>query len=223
VDGASTDGTQRVLTEARQGLGTRLRIIPEPHREGFVRAANKGFAAAAGRNITWLNDDARPLPGALDRAVAMIDAAPQDLGVLAMFHRCNTQRNIAFESVLRGQSYRLLHVRGTLYANFGMARRQTFTRLGYFDERYFLNAADPDFSLKAWHAGLSVVPADGVFIDHDEHDDARRDIDSERGRLDNERLFAKWDLPAKNLLRNDFDPVRPCTLRGRRATMGEAA
>jgi GT2 family glycosyltransferase len=223
VDGASTDETARVLREAQTSMGSRLRVIREARREGFVRAANKGFAAARGRNMTWLNDDARPLPGALDRAVALIDAAPPGVGVLAMFHRCNTERNIACESIHRGQAYRLLHVRGTLYANFGIARRESFAKLDYFDERYFLNAADPDFSLKAWNAGLSVVPAEGVWIDHDEHDDARRAIDSERGRLDNEALFAKWDLPPKNLLRNDFDPAHPCTLRGLRPAMGEAA
>ena len=29
-------------------------------------------------------------------------------------------------------------------------------------------------------------------------------------------LFAKWDLPPRNDLRNDFDPQSPCTLRGLR-------
>ena len=33
-------------------------MIREEQRQGFVRAANKGFRAAAGRNMIWLNDDA---------------------------------------------------------------------------------------------------------------------------------------------------------------------
>ena len=49
-------------------------------------------------------------------------------------------------------------LRGTLYANFGVAARATFERLNYFDERYFLNGADPDFSLKVWDAGMQVAP-----------------------------------------------------------------
>jgi GT2 family glycosyltransferase len=143
--------------------------------------------------------------------------------MLALYHRCNAVRNIAFEAVHEEKTYCLLHVRGTLYANFGMLKRQTLQQLGYFDERYFINAADPDLSLKCWHAGLRVVPAEGAMIDHDEHDDDRRFEDSALGRQDNELLFSKWDLPDRNELRNDFDAARPCTLRGLRATNRMAA
>src|SRR5258708_22597169 len=65
VDGASEDHTGDVVDQARQILGDRLAVIREERREGFVRAANQGFRAATGRNMTWLNDDARALPGAL--------------------------------------------------------------------------------------------------------------------------------------------------------------
>jgi len=216
VDGASDDATPLVLADAGRWMKRRLRVIREDRREGFVRAVNKGFRAARGRNVMWLNDDARPLPGALDNAVQQLDDAPAGVGLVAMYHHVDVERNIAHEAMRRGRPYRLLHVRGTLYANFGMGRRDTFARLGYFDERYFLNAADPDFSLKVWHAGLRVVPSDDAFIDHDEHADERRAQDSVRGRQDNERLFAKWDLPPKNAAINDYDPARPCTLRGLR-------
>src|SRR5438132_5219022 len=83
VDGASHDATNLVLNEARSTLGERLRIIREDYREGFVRAANKGFRAASGRNLTWLNDDARPLRGALDHAVEQIDEASTDVAFVA--------------------------------------------------------------------------------------------------------------------------------------------
>jgi GT2 family glycosyltransferase len=214
VDGASEDHTSQVLDEARQILGDRLTVIREESREGFVRAANKGFLAATGRNMTWLNDDARAIPGALDNAVAQIDCAGDDVAFLAMFHRWHSTRNVAYETVHEGQVYRLCHVRGTLYANFAMGKRATYQRLDYYDERYFLNAADPDLSLKAWQAGMRIEPAYGSIIEHDEHEDDRRIDDSARGREDNEKLFAKWDLPSKNTRHNDFDPTRPCTLRG---------
>lgn len=223
VDGASDDKTQKVLDDVRPWMGESLKVICENKREGFVRAANKGFRAATGRNMIWLNDDARPLPGALDRAVRLLDASPADVGIVALYHRSQATRNIAHQAMLNDQTYALMHIRGTLYANFGMARRATFERLGYFDERYYLNAADPDFSLKCWNAGLRVVPAEGAFIDHDEHDDDRRFEDSGRGRNDNELLFSKWDLPAKNVEVNDFKPTNPCTLRGLRSSIARAA
>ncbi|MCS7033019.1 MAG: glycosyltransferase [Phycisphaerae bacterium] len=215
VDGASTDSTQSTLTEAQHDLGERLKIIREPQREGFVRAANKGFRAATGRNLTWLNDDARVLPGTLDAAVQQIDQAPPDVAFVAMFHAWHSPRNVAYELQVENRTYRLCHVRGTLYANFPVGKRETFEKLGYFDERYFVAAADPDLSLKAWCAGMKVVPAYGTMIDHDELSDLRRQIDNEQYRADNEKLFAKWLLPPKSEV-NDFDPLRPCTCRGLR-------
>ncbi|HEX4796123.1 MAG TPA: glycosyltransferase [Humisphaera sp.] len=223
VDGASEDGTRDVLDQARDQFGDAMKVIRETRREGFVRAANKGFRAATGRNLTWLNDDARPLPGSLDNAVAQMDAADDGVGFLAMFHRWHSTRNVAYETVHNDEVYRLCHVRGTLYANFAMGRRVTFERLNYFDERYFFFAADPDLSLKAWHAGLRIEPAYASLIEHDEHDDDRRFIDTPRGQEDNQKLFAKWDLPPKNIRRNDFDPANPCTLLGLRSTSAIAA
>jgi GT2 family glycosyltransferase len=214
VDGASSDRTGDVLADAAARLGDRLRIIRETQREGFVRAVNKGFRAAIGRNMTWLNDDARPLPSALDFAVEQLDSYDESIGFVAMYHRWNSLKNIAYEAMHENQMYRLCHVRGTLYANFPVGKRTTFESLGFFDERYYVCAADPDLSLKAWHAGLSIVPAYGSFIDHDEMDDDRRAVDSERGAQDNRLLFSKWNLPARNTRHNDFDPTNPCTLMG---------
>ncbi len=222
VDGASTDHTPAVLAWGADVFKDRLKIIHEEQREGFVRAANKGFRVAVGRNLMWLNDDARPLPGSLDWAVDQIDAADASVAFLAMFHRWHSPRNIAYETVEEGRIYRLCHVRGTLYANFPIGRRSTFEQLNWFDENYYFYAADPDLSLKAWHAGLRVEPAFGVLIDHDQQSDDRRLVDSDNGKADNEKLFAKWDLPPANPFRNDFDPANPCTLRGLRTVAAAA-
>jgi GT2 family glycosyltransferase len=217
VDGASDDDTPQVLGRAKERLGDRLTVIREQKREGFVRAANKGFRVAIGRNLTWLNDDSIPVSGALDQAVAQINVAAPNVAFLAMFHHWHSMKNIAYETMHGGRVYRLCHIRGTLYANFPIGRRETFEKLGWFDERYFLYAADPDLSLKAWNAGMRVEPAYGVIIEHDQIADTRRLVDVEQGREDNEKLLAKWDLPPKNQWRNDFDPASPCTLRGLRA------
>jgi GT2 family glycosyltransferase len=217
VDGASSDATPEVLRRAQETFGNRLTVIHEPQREGFVKAANKGFRAARGRYVTWLNDDALPLDHALDRALEQIAFSPRTVGMVAMFHSAKTGRNIALEAHHKGRAFCLLHVRGTLYANFGIAARTLWERLGYFDERYFLNGADPDFSLKVWNTGLSVVPAFGALIDHQELEDPRRQTDLARADEDNAKLFAKWNLPDKKVTSTfDFDQTRPCTLRGLR-------
>lgn len=223
VDGASNDHTNDVLSHAARAMGDRLCVIRETQREGFVRAANKGFRVARGRYMTWLNDDARPLNGALDLAIQQMESAEPDVAFVAMFHRWHSLKNVAYETDHRGRTYRLCHVRGTLYANFPIGKRETYEKLNYFDERYFVCAADPDLSLKAWHAGMKTVPAYGSLIDHDEILDDRRNSDSKFAEQDNQKLFDKWDLPAKNPTRNDFDPSAPCTLRGLRDVNALAA
>jgi GT2 family glycosyltransferase len=223
VDGASNDRTSDVLAHASHALRDRLHIIREERREGFVKATNRGFRAATGKYMTWLNDDARPLPGALDLAVQQLESSGPDVAFVAMFHRWHSMKNVAYETDHRGRTYRLCHVRGTLYANFPVGRRETYATLDYFDERYFVCAADPDLSLKAWHAGMRIVPAYGALIDHDEVFDDRRNSDSKFAEQDNQMLFDKWDLPEKNPRRNDFDPARPCTLRGLRNRTALAA
>jgi glycosyltransferase involved in cell wall biosynthesis len=45
VDGASEDDTANALADAAKDFGDRLKVIREERREGFVRAANKGFVA----------------------------------------------------------------------------------------------------------------------------------------------------------------------------------
>lgn len=213
VDGASSDRTSEVLAKAARTMGNRLRVIREPRREGFVKATNKGFKEARGRYMTWLNDDARPVPGALDIAIEQLGRQSQQAAFVAMFHRWNSTWNVAYEAEHQGRMYRLCHVRGTLYANFPMGLRQTYQRLNYFDERFYMYGADPDLSLKAWYAGMSIEPAWGAMIDHDETLDQRREADSARAAEDNRMLFRKWELPPRNPYRNDFEPSRPCTLK----------
>ncbi len=203
--------TQAVLREYQSQLN--IKTVVEAGRNGFVHAANSGFAAADGEYLMWLNDDARPLPGALEAALTQLRYSPADVGLVALFHQWRGIKNIAYETVHQRQVYRLLHIRGTLYANFGIGRREVFAQLGYFDPRYYLNGADPDFSLKVWDAGWRVEPAWGALLEHDEHADDRRAADQQRSAADNAALFAKWPLPPKNLYRNDFDPLHPSTLR----------
>jgi O-antigen biosynthesis protein len=215
VDGASHDATQDVLERARQRLGGRLQVIREEQRQGFTKAVNRGLRAATGRFITWLNDDARPMLGTLDEAVGQMQDAKADVGLLALFHRWQGIKNVAYETSMAGRCFRLLHVRGTLFANFGVARRETFGALGFFDDRFYVQSSDADFSMKVWHSGMRVEPAYMTAIDHDELYDARRDADETRVKADYETLLAKWDFAGRNPDRDDFDPAHPCTLRGR--------
>jgi GT2 family glycosyltransferase len=192
VNGASTDGTTTWLDQQKD-----IRSIHEPRREGAVRAFNKGFRAATGTYVMWLNDDAYPLPGAVEAAVAMIERPDlPELGMVAFYHNWHSERNVLDRVEHDGESYELCHVRGHPYANFGLLRRQLLMELGYADERFYFFGFDPDLSLRIQKdLGLMVLGCRRGLIHHEEHHDERKLSDLERGKADNEALFKKWNLP----------------------------
>ena len=197
VDGGSTDGTREWLRSRwRQDD---LAVILEPKREGAVKAFNKGFRAARGYYCMWLNDDAFPLPGSVEAAVATIERPGlDDVGIVAFYHNFRGERNILDWVEHDGRKYALCHVRGYPYANFGLIRRSLLERIGFADERYYFFGFDPDLSLKVQlDEGLKVIGCREALIHHDEDHDDRKRCDLPIGQEDNAKLFAKWNLPER--------------------------
>lgn len=194
VGGSTGDGTEQWLEQQSD-----IRFIRETRREGATRAYNKGFRAAIGTYVFWLNDDSYPLPGAVEAAVNMIEnPTNSDVGMVAFYHNFDRRWN-RLDSVTRdGMEYSIFNVRGLPYANFGLLRRDLLSRLGYLDERYYFCAWDPDLSLKVQReAGLLVLGCRDALVFHEELIDDRKQHDSTVMDVDNAKLFAKWNLPAK--------------------------
>jgi GT2 family glycosyltransferase len=202
VDGGSTDGTREWLQTQGDSFEAqdKLRVILEAKREGAVAAFNKGFRAATGYYVMWLNDDAYPLPGAVEAAVAMMERPDlTDVGMVAFYHNWHSERNVLDRVEHDGVSYELCHVRGYPYANFGLIRRELLTRIGYADDRFYFFGFDPDLSLKVQiNEGLKVIGCRQALIHHDEHHDERKLSDLAAGQEDNAKLFAKWNLPERD-------------------------
>ncbi len=192
VDGGSTDGSREWLAEQRD-----LHVILEQAREGAVRAFNKGFRAAAGHYVMWLNDDAWPLPGAVDAAIQMIERPElHDVGMVAFYHHWHSERNVLDRVEYRGESFEVCHVRGYPYANFGLLRRALLEKVGYADERFRFFGFDPDLALKIQLLeGRKVIGCRRALIGHEEVHDERKLADLPAGNEDNETLFEKWPLP----------------------------
>ncbi len=190
-----SDGTLDWLGEQQD-----LRVIREERREGATRAYNKGFRTARGQYVMWLNDDARVLPGAVEAALQFIQRADcGDVGVVAFYHNFDQSRNRLDTVEHAGRTYAMYNVRGWPYANFGLLRRSLLQELDYLDERYYFCAWDPDLSLKVQKiAGLRVVGCRAALIDHEELIDERKTADLTIATRDNEKLFAKWNLPPKD-------------------------
>lgn len=194
VGGSRGDGTEEWLIAQPDIL-----FIHEPRRQGAVRAYNKGFRAARGRYVMWLNDDSYPLPGAVEAAVAMIERPDlADVGMIAFYHNLDREWNRLDSVEHQGVTYSIYNVRGVPYANFGLLRRELLEQVGYLDERYYFCAWDPDLSLKVQReAGLKVVGCREALIYHEELIDARKRQDMAIIDADNEKLFRKWQLPEK--------------------------
>lgn len=194
VGGGAGDGTEEWLD-----VQPDIRFLRETQREGATRAYNKGFRAATGTYVLWLNDDSYPLPGSVEAAVEAIERSDRpDVGMIAFYHNYDRQWNRLDSVEHDGQTYGLYNVRGVTYANFGLLRRDLLERLGYLDERYYFCAWDPDLSLKVQReAGLRVVGCREALVYHEEWIDDRKSADLSVAESDNARLFAKWKLPEK--------------------------
>jgi glycosyltransferase involved in cell wall biosynthesis len=72
ADGGSTDGTQAILARL-QSRDSRLRWFSEPDK-GPADALNKALKRVRGTLIGWLNSDDLYAPGAVSRAVGVLDS-----------------------------------------------------------------------------------------------------------------------------------------------------
>lgn len=194
VVGGGGDGTEEWAAAQPD-----IRYIREFRREGATRAFNKGFRAAAGEYVMWLNDDSFPLPGAVEAALRMIaDPRFADVGMVAFYHNYDREWNRLDALTHAGETFGLYNVRGYPYANFGLLRRNLLARVGYLDERYYFCAWDPDLSLKIQlEAGLKVLGCREALVFHEELIDERKSADMDVIERDNSLLFQKWNLPPR--------------------------
>ena len=136
------------------------------------------------------------MPHAIDNALRFVSVpAMRDVGQVAFFHDTPVRRNVHAEIHGEGTRYVVCHVRGLLFANFGMTRRDVLRRVGLYDERFRMYGADPDLSLKVWHdAGARVEACPGALIRHAELEDERAVAERAGAGADNRALFEKWGM-----------------------------
>ena len=73
MDGASTDGSVEIIRK----YSSRLAYWASEKDSGQADAINKGMRRAKGEIVAWLNSDDYYLPGAIESAVAALEANPQ--------------------------------------------------------------------------------------------------------------------------------------------------
>lgn len=176
VDNGSTDQTGALLSQIEG-----IRLIRENENLGFLKAVNKGLAAAQGRYVLLLNNDAVLRPGSLRAAVDTIESA-DDVGavggrIILPSGRLQEAGSIIWQDgSCHGygrdddpEAGAYMFRRDVDYCSgaFLLIRRDAFERLGGFDEIYApAYYEETDLCMRLWAEGLRVVYEPQAVIDH---------------------------------------------------------
>lgn len=168
----------------RTSFPTRVLEVASGERIAYSPARNACARAALSENLLFLDADCVPLPGAVsafDQALGAEDAVaigevlylppgvevdPVDVGALALSGRPHPARpRPPTSGWVRSDQYDLI---------WGLSigvRRETFLRLGGFDEGYHGYAGeDTDFAEAARQAGVPMLVVAGAAVAHRHHD-----------------------------------------------------
>ncbi|MFM7135848.1 MAG: glycosyltransferase family 2 protein [Planctomycetota bacterium] len=131
VDNESSDNT-RAIVEAHGGLVSQ--VISEPDR-GQSDALNKGFRAATGRFVCWVNSDDEVIGGSLARIVSILEHAQGDWYTAGMVWIDEASRIVRCSPPL--PHWPVLERFGAtgIGGPSSFVRRAVVTRVGQFDER----------------------------------------------------------------------------------------
>jgi hypothetical protein len=180
VDNAGTDGTADHIKKNFPAI----RVIENSENRGFAAACNQGTSLAAGQYLFFLNPDTVLLDDTLNKLVDFMESNP-DIALCGprILNRDKTlQASVRNFPSWRGAFYRytILKYLGLFKSHFekwhnrgfdydkqadieqliGAAmiiRKETFERVGRFDERYFMYYEEVDFCKRLKDRGLRVV------------------------------------------------------------------
>lgn len=201
VDDGSTDGTRAWL----KNLPAPCRMILNERNLGFAGACNRGAAAATGELLFFLNNDLVLLPRWLEPMLAAFARFPRaglvgnvqlnaatgevDHAGIYFSHRGKPahRTDLAWSSRWLGwPAFR--EVDAVTGACFGL-RRESWQKLGGFDEGFVNGSEDVDLALRASAAGLQHVVALGSVVRHHISASAGRKLRDEQNTF---RLMDRW-------------------------------
>jgi glycosyltransferase involved in cell wall biosynthesis len=132
MDGGSTDHTSAIAAE----YAGRLKWVSERDR-GQADAINKGFQAARGEIVAWLNSDDLLIPGAVRRAVgAFANAPPRTAAVYGEGYLMDRDGRITgrFPATEPFNLWKLVHLSDYVLQQSAFMRRAAVAEIGWLDE-----------------------------------------------------------------------------------------
>ncbi|MFL5802286.1 MAG: glycosyltransferase [Roseiflexaceae bacterium] len=181
VDNGSQDGSLELMAESFPSV----RVLANGGNAGFAPAVNRGAAAATGRYLALINNDAYADPGFLKALVATVEAN-RDRGVVCaaaqMLDWYGRQIDFVGGGVnFYGMGNQFFHqlpvgaltvgAHELLFACGGamLVDREVFLHVGGFDDTYFAYFEDVDFGWRLWVYGYRVLFVPEAIVHHRLH------------------------------------------------------
>jgi GT2 family glycosyltransferase len=155
---AADDALDDYMPLARQH-GARVVDVPGPAGPGTAR--NAGAAASSGDVLVFVDADVAVSSAGVERMVHVIDTQPKTAAVFGSYDEAPADPG--FMSQYKNLSHSFIHhtsatQASTFWAGFGAVRRETFERVGGFDERFTRpSVEDIDLGYRLTAAGYTVI------------------------------------------------------------------
>ena len=207
VKGGSRDNTLDVLRKhGVTGVYSESEWLG-PQRHSWPQLYNFGFSKARGKWAMYASDDIVFGPGAVTRALEVLERQKEDVAGGIFFYRNPrpTRQDWAEYGIDFTDGARLL-------MNYGLVRLESFRRVGGFDEAYRFYCADTDLCHKLYEAGWQLIPLPGCFVTHNDLLDAQKQANADASGRDIELCRRRWShfirddtaVPMRLLWRDDL-------------------
>lgn len=188
VDDGSDVRERRLLQSALHEIETRARIeiIRLPRRRGVTAAWNAGASAASGDLLVFLNNDTLTGGPWLPDLIVPLQSGACGMTGISWRREPDWPRRLSMEGT------------GRALAGWCLAlRRQTWSALGGFDERFWMYYSDTDLQcrlLREWTGPEPLRTVSGLPLVHLGHRTTRRlPTRHNEWSNDRQRFLRKWD------------------------------
>jgi GT2 family glycosyltransferase len=189
-DQASQDDTWTRL-ESWSKSWPELKAVRNKKNLSFAAAVNRGMRASRSEFIVWLNNDARPCEGWLSEMIAIMRDYPSAAAVGPLTDHMAPPGQVNPKLSVPRRARDSAFLGGFCF----LMRRSAIASIGMLDERFVWGWEDMDYCLRLRQAGLRLLLAERVFVQHVGSKSIRKMPRKERVASDlaNRRLFLnKW-------------------------------
>lgn len=198
VDDASADDTPEVV---RQCHDTRLVYLRHESNRGASATRNTGISHARGDLIAFLDDDDEWLLGKLEKQVALMEASPEQVGVVSCMHYasnpgCNRSVEVNDPATFIGNIYLKL-LRGSCpeIMSSVLVKREVFNTCGLLDET-LRSYTDYDLWLRVSQRYLFACVPEPLTVVY-QHQGTRLSQDLAPRKAALEQVLFKWGVEVR--------------------------